>query len=233
MNDYRSIGFDAWGRACGLCSTTVGLEMHHLSGDREDNRKENLMPLCGTCHNLVTDNHVDINHETRIANVTLGGIFDRGPKADVPPLSVEVHLTALRQALPSVWELRDHRSLLLLQDGVSKAFYVECHLPAAELAQHLDFDTLIDPLSDEENPELEQYRFNRLLNETSDVFQRLVQDAAKGRPFADLILEWNTDYSATRPLKVLGGQHRGHAIKRAVDRGLEADRLHGVRIYFG
>ena len=35
------------------------------------------------------------------------------------------------------------------------------------------------------------------------------------------------------PLKVLGGQHRGEAIKRAVQRGRETERLHGVRVYFG
>ncbi|PKN79758.1 MAG: hypothetical protein CVU47_10110 [Chloroflexi bacterium HGW-Chloroflexi-9] len=70
------------------------------------------------------------------------------------------------------------------------------------------------------------------MNESSDVFQRLVRDATNGRPFSDIIVEWNTDYTREQPLKVLGGQHRVAAIRRAIDAGREAGRLHGLRVYF-
>jgi len=150
MNDYRTIGFDAWGEKCELCGTPFGLEMHHISGDREDNDARNLMPLCGTCHNLVTVQHVYIDPGTREAAVTVGGVFEPGPKCEVPPLAVRLHVTALADTFPTIAELRGSNSLLLLQDGVSKAFYAECHLSADVLAKHLDFGTLIDPRANDE-----------------------------------------------------------------------------------
>ena len=140
MNDYRTVGYETWGRQCALCRTVVGLEVHHISSDRSDSRPENLMPLCGTCHNLVTQGTVYIDPQSRSASVTISGTFVRGPQANVPPISVEVQIAALKQLIPDIWEMTDHRSLLLLQDGVSGAFYTECHVPASSLVDRMDFD---------------------------------------------------------------------------------------------
>jgi hypothetical protein len=55
------------------------------------------------------------------------------------------------------------------------------------------------------------------------------EDASKGREFNDVIVEYNTDYNPSLPLKVWGGQHRVSAIKK---KGGDPNRYHGFRIYF-
>ena len=54
-------------------------------------------------------------------------------------------------------------------------------------------------------------------------------DAAKGREFNDIIVEYNTSYNENRPLKVWGGQHRLHAID---DAKTKSNRHHGFRVFF-
>jgi 5-methylcytosine-specific restriction endonuclease McrA len=36
--------------ACADCEATVHLEVHHLDGDPQNNRAENLLTLCDKCH---------------------------------------------------------------------------------------------------------------------------------------------------------------------------------------
>ena len=38
-------------RICEICSNTNRIEVHHINGDRDDNRKENLKTLCKRHHN--------------------------------------------------------------------------------------------------------------------------------------------------------------------------------------
>jgi hypothetical protein len=56
-------------------------------------------------------------------------------------------------------------------------------------------------------------------------------DAAKGRSFEDLVVEFDSSYHAERPLKVYGGQHRIRAISKTSQ--LRGSTVHGVRVYFG
>ena len=39
--------------ACNVCGTTDDLLVHHVNGERSDNRLENLVPLCRECHGKV------------------------------------------------------------------------------------------------------------------------------------------------------------------------------------
>jgi len=51
MSDYRRIAFDAHGRECAECGVGDDLEVHHRSGDRTENRRDNLLVLCRRHHN--------------------------------------------------------------------------------------------------------------------------------------------------------------------------------------
>lgn len=50
---YRTICFSNWPKKCILCNESRIIEVHHLNGDHSDNSKDNLIPLCPTCHQLI------------------------------------------------------------------------------------------------------------------------------------------------------------------------------------
>lgn len=50
MSNYRRKALEEHGEQCSNCGATEGIEIHHRNGDRTDNRVENLLPLCGDCH---------------------------------------------------------------------------------------------------------------------------------------------------------------------------------------
>ena len=58
----------------------------------------------------------------------------------------------------------------------------------------------------------------------------MVSDAKEGRSFSDIIIEFNTNYNETNPLKILGGQHRNQAIIEAVKD--KVNITHGIKVYF-
>lgn len=57
----------------------------------------------------------------------------------------------------------------------------------------------------------------------------MVSDAKEGRSFSDIIIEYNTSYGETKPLKILGGQHRNQAITEAKGK---VNNIHGMKVYF-
>lgn len=117
--------------------------------------------------------------------------------------------------------------LLISNDKKSNSFFTECHLKASDLIKYTDKDLSIDPELQEE------YRANRKLEPDNRYFLQMVEDAKNGRSFSDLVIEFNTSYTEnkSKPLKILGGQHRDEAIKRALKEGV--DVVHGVKVYFG
>ena len=122
-------------------------------------------------------------------------------------------------------ETTNNLPLVLLLDGKSKAFYCECHIRAVDLLNKVDIDAVIDPDLQEE------FRANRELEPTNFYFLQMVDDAKKHRTFSDIVIEYNSEYRENIPLKVLGGQHRMEAIRRA---RIESDinEVHGIRVYF-
>jgi len=116
-------------------------------------------------------------------------------------------------------------TLLLLYDGKSDAFYLNCHLDSKLLATRTDLDAVLDP------EESEVYKLNREIYTDNYAYRRMESDALNRRAFEDLVVEYDNSYRPAKPLKVFGGQHRVMAIMEAVKK--EVIVTHGVRVYFG
>jgi len=52
-NTYRKRALDEYAEVCVSCRSKENIEIHHINGDREKATIENLIPLCGDCHNDV------------------------------------------------------------------------------------------------------------------------------------------------------------------------------------
>lgn len=50
---YREKCLAEKNNVCDVCGTGNRLIVHHINGDRSDNRLENLVPLCRSCHSTV------------------------------------------------------------------------------------------------------------------------------------------------------------------------------------
>lgn len=231
MPTYREICFSTWGRQCAACGISIGVEAHHIDGDRSNNDPQNLIPLCGTCHNLVTSGLVHIDPLNRSITPNFIGLYELGPLVETPPHSVQIQLHMFKTDISNIWEVDQGHPFTLLQDGVSQAYYSEIHMPAGILKNLFDFDALLNPI-DPEDPDGDDYKLNRDILEMHSVFRKMEEDAERGRPFSDIVIEFNKDYRIEQPLKILAGQHRAKAICDAVESGRESDRLHGIRVYF-
>lgn len=47
---YQRLFRDHLPKVCAICSNTVTLCVHHLNGDKTDNRLENMVVVCRSCH---------------------------------------------------------------------------------------------------------------------------------------------------------------------------------------
>lgn len=112
--------------------------------------------------------------------------------------------------------------LLVLKDEFTGAAFCECHLRAGNLIKSGTTDVPLDP---ENAPE---YRANRELATSHAAFERMKQDAVEGRVFSNLVCEYRQE--ASKPLEVIGGQHRFDAISEAFANGV--DQFHGLKVYF-
>jgi len=120
-------------------------------------------------------------------------------------------------------EAKHGTPILIFQDGASEAYYIKCSLLASDAANLCDLNAKLDVKSNE------SYRANRELFLEHVTYKRMETDAEKGREFNDIIVEYNTSYSDSTPLKVWGGQHR---IKAILSAHSKSNRHHGFRIYF-
>jgi len=57
--DYRVKCLKQQINACYVCGEADSICVHHINGDRSDNRLENLIPLCLSCHGKV---HTKFSH---------------------------------------------------------------------------------------------------------------------------------------------------------------------------
>lgn len=117
--------------------------------------------------------------------------------------------------------------LILLYDKKSNSYYIYCHLLGSTISKNSDLEATIEANSEEEDI---IYKLNREITEDKDAYLKMEDDALEGRSFEDLVIEYDTSYRETKPLKVYGGQHRIKAIMKAVKNDI--DVFHGVRVYF-
>ena len=123
-------------------------------------------------------------------------------------------------------EVKSGSKLVLHHDAKSEAFYFACHLEGRILAEFCDTKATLDPDTEED----EIYKLNREITKDQAAYRTMEEDAAAGRTFEDIVLEFDTSYLPEKPLKVYGGQHRLEAIVHAqVEMG---EVLHGTRVYF-
>ena len=113
--------------------------------------------------------------------------------------------------------------IVIFQDGVNNSYYSKCHILASIASKIIDLNAKIN------TEDRESFRANRELMLGHATYLRMKSDAAKGREFNDIIVEYNIEYDKDKPLKVWGGQHRARAISEAENL---ANRYHGFKVYF-
>jgi len=143
--------------------------------------------------------------------------------AEKPNQEVSDSIIKLRSEVPTL-EQEKNIPFVLLQDGKSKAYYVECHIKADHAIPLSDLDAALDP------DEQEDFRLQRKLQPTHKAFIAMLYDASENRQFSDIIVEYDCHYRPEKPLKILGGQHRTVAIEEALKK--KKNRYHGYKIFF-
>jgi hypothetical protein len=152
-------------------------------------------------------------------------IYILGENVPQPNDDIIELLNGFRTEIPTI-EFIKKVPFVLLQDGKSLGYYIECHMQASVAAPLIDNDAVLDP------DEQEQFRLQRELQPNNPAFIRMCVDAIANRQFSDMLAELDYNYRPEKPLKILGGQHRIEAIKRAFEHN-QISRYHGFRIFFG
>jgi hypothetical protein len=116
----------------------------------------------------------------------------------------------------------ERSGIFVLKDALTGAAFTECHVRAEPI---ISLGTTDVPLDPDESPE---YRANRDVVTSHAAFERMQEDAIGGRKFSNIVCEFSPQKS--KPLEVIGGQHRFEAISEAVANGM--DVYHGLKVYF-
>ncbi len=58
-SNYRTIAFQTWEKKCVICGFDKIVDVHHLNEDHNDNRPENLIPLCPNHHEMYHSKYKD------------------------------------------------------------------------------------------------------------------------------------------------------------------------------
>ena len=113
--------------------------------------------------------------------------------------------------------------LFVITDERTGARYCECHVRGSKFVELATPDAPLDP--DEQG----DYRANRDVVNNAPAFAKMKSDAKARRSFSGIVAEYANDQKIEKPLLIIGGQHRYHAIKDALILGI--DEWHGVKIY--
>lgn len=120
-----------------------------------------------------------------------------------------------------LFEPLEKDNLTLLKDHRTQAVFIECHIPAAKITLLGTTDVPLDADASAD------YRANRDVVEDHAAFEQMCNDALEGRRFSNIVAEFVEGEKL--PLKIIGGQHRFEAIKKALKD--EVDVEHGVKVY--
>lgn len=113
--------------------------------------------------------------------------------------------------------------LFIITDQRTGARYCECHVRGSKFVELATPDAPLDP--DEQG----EYRANRDVVSNAPAFSKMKSDAKARRSFSGIVAEYAHEQATDKPLLIIGGQHRYHAIKEALDAAI--DEWHGVKIY--
>lgn len=134
--------------------------------------------------------------------------------------SLDIIKAALVEALNPLEGLE---KLFIITDERTGARYCECHVRGSKFVEFATPDAPLDP--DEQG----DYRANRDVVSNAPAFSKMKSDAKARRSFSGIVAEYAHEQETDKPLLIIGGQHRYHAIKEALDVGI--DEWHGVKIY--
>jgi hypothetical protein len=114
-------------------------------------------------------------------------------------------------------------NLSVITDARTGARYCECHVRGSKFIEYATPDAPLDP--DDQS----DYRANREVVQNAPAFARMKEDARLKRSFSGIVVEYIHKGHDAKPIKIIGGQHRYHAIKEALEGGV--DEWHGLKIY--
>jgi hypothetical protein len=147
------------------------------------------------------------------------------PKGEVPNGMAEIDIQSIVASFQTeMTPLEVGDELKILTDNRTGARYCECHVFADKLVALSTIDAPLDPAQPE-------YRMNRDLLVSRPAFIQMIEDAKQRRSFSNLVAEYRPTDTPSRPLAILGGQHRYEAIRLACENKI--NEVHGVKVYFG
>jgi hypothetical protein len=137
---------------------------------------------------------------------------------------VEAEVSAFLKDTPTL-DASEAQDVIVFQDGASGSYYIKCNIAGSNVSALCDLDARLVPEA------TKTFRANRALLTEHGTYKRMRADAAKGREFNDIVVEYNKSYTPDHPLKVWGGQHRAKAISDAFEAS-GISRYHGFRVFF-